>query len=421
MKKIMLAAVATIYLAAAGYAGEGFDLNSISLADLNGADNAAAVPVPAEPVQAPTKAPNMPAPALDMSITLPFAELNKRLAEISDQVQALDPAAPVLSREGDYLALRNISVNINGIEAEPVILFKPWFEGKNSLAIKFLKVEVNIAFGPKAAGLPRLDKNEVMAFVVEKMTAGILATMNTAFAKNNVPMKAKDVLSFNYDKVSWTLRAAISPKIAAPLLPGLLTDINLTAFSFDDKGFTLSVKSGSGADIAQLSGCNLALSDGLLTNFLLRYTKDTDFDLKPRGSDGGVKFRADGRLELAGKIYARDIFLKPDVYFTVTVLPALTGPNTLKIYFERIEIDKAYGIGLPGFINNWLQNKIITSVVEGVSGNKALAKVMKARKLDDRTIELKMENTAFLPSFAQGVNITGLRLAQGLLCLGFEF
>ncbi|MEA3307119.1 MAG: hypothetical protein U9Q34_04990, partial [Elusimicrobiota bacterium] len=56
-----------------------------------------------------------------------------------------------MKRSGDHLVLSNINVNVNGIEAEPTILIKPWFEGNNKLAIKFLKIDVDVVFGPKAA------------------------------------------------------------------------------------------------------------------------------------------------------------------------------------------------------------------------------------------------------------------------------
>lgn len=428
MKKTVLAAISALSLAvpvyaAPAFAGGGFNLNAVSANDLNGTDFGAAVPpaASADALQFPDKSPNMPAPVLDMSLRLPFLELNKRLAGMPGQVQVLDPSAPLLAREGDHLVFRNITVNMNGIEAEPVITFRPVFEGGNRLAVKFMKVEADIVMGPKALAMPRLDKNGVMALAVEKITDGVKSAMNAALAKNRVEAKAEDFLSFSYDKLSWTLRAQISPRLAAPLLPGLLDNISLNEFSFDDKSFTIGARAGSGGAAAQLPGYNLALSDGLLTNFLLKYTAGTDFELTPKGHDGGIKFRQDGRLEVAGKLYARDVFLKPDVYFTATILPALTADNTLKIRIEKINIDQAYGIGLPGFINGWLQGKIITSTIETITGNQALARVIKARRLDDRTVELKMENTAFLPSFAQGVTIKNLRVAQGLLRLGFGF
>ena len=83
-------------------------------------------------------------------------------------------------------------------------------------------------------------------------------------------------------------------------------------------------------------------------------------------------------------------------------------------------MDQAYGIGLPGFINNWLQGKMTSSVVDTLTKNPALAKVMTARKLDDKTVEIVLKNSAFMPSFAKGAVIRNLKVGNGLLYLGFD-
>jgi len=422
MKKIILAAIAAASLNTAVLAGD-FNLDSIGASDLKvSREDLQAVPVTAQSeAYGMTKAPNMSAPALDMTIKLPFKALSRRVTELPGvKMKAIDPAAPILFRQGDHIAFSNVSVDYNGIEAEPTILIKPFFEGNNKLAIKVMRVEADIAFGPKAAFGAALDKDGLMEMVMNNLTAGMLKAMDEAFAKNKVAIKAKDVLTFAYDRKSWTLRAAVTPGFVAPLLPGLISDINLTAFSFDDSGFALSVKSGSAAGIAQLPGYNLAVSDGLLDNFINQFTKEGDFEFHPKGHEGGLKFRADGRLEVAGKIYARDVFLKPNVYFRATILPELIGPNTLKVRVERVDVDQAYGIGLPGFINNWIQDKVVGAVINTLTTNPALVKVMTARKLDDKTVEIVLKNSAFLPSFAQGAVINKLKIGNGLMYLGFE-
>ena len=425
MKKIILGAIAAAALNTALLAGD-FDLSSLGVSDLKPSgsqETIQAVPVSGQQGAFAnlTKSPNMPAPALDMTIKLPFRDVNKRLTSISDDMKVIDPAAPVLSRQGDHLIFTNISVNYKGINCEPTILMKPVFEGNNRLGIRFLKVDVDIAFGPnKSMGMDQLNKDDVMAFLTQTLTGSMIQSIDEAFAGNKVALRAKDVINFTYDKSAWNLRAFITPGFVAPLLPGLISNVNLTAFSFDDSGFALSVKSGSAAAIAQLPGYNLALSDGLLDNFIGQFTKGTDFELHPKGKEGGLKFRADGRLELAGKIYARDVTLKPNVYFKATILPVLTGPNTIKITVERVDVEKAFGIGIPGFINNWIQGKVIRSVLETLMTNEALAKVMTPRKIDDKTVELKLKNSAFLPSFASGAIIKNMKIGNGLLYLSFQ-
>ena len=429
MKKIILAVAVAASMTTGVFAGEDFNLNSLSGSDLK------AAAVPGVEVSAPAsielagfnKSPNL-APGLDMTLKLTFASLNKRLAEMfakvsagpeaPAQLQVIDPLAPVLSRLGDLVVLTNVTVDYKGVDIEPTVQIRPYFEGNNRLALQFTKVEADVAFGPKAAGLPQLDKNEIMALVAEKLTTGVLDAMNKAFASNKVALKAENVIAFTYNKADWTLRAVISPDFVAPLLPGLIKNINLASFTFDDSGFALGVQTG--VAINQLQGYNLALSDGLLTAFLLQYTSGSDFNLTPEGYEGGVKFRADGRMELAGKIYAREMFLKPNVYFVVTMLPKLTARNVMTVKIEKVEVEKAYGIGVPGFLNNWLQGTIISKVVDTVANDPKLKKAVKARKLSDDTLEFNLDKAAFLPSFAEGAVINNLRVKTGLLYLAFD-
>jgi hypothetical protein len=363
----------------------------------------------------------MPAPVLDMTVKLPFRALSERVTSLPQvKMQAIDPSAPILFRQGDHIAFSNVSVNYNGMIVDPTILIKPFFEGRNRLAIKVMKVEADIEMGPRAPFTQPLDKDGLMQMVMDNLTKGMLQSMDEAFAKNRVQLRASDVLSFAYDRKSWTLHAAVKPGFVAPLLPGLITDVSLSNFTFDDQGFALSVQTGSAESVAKVPGCNLAISDGLLDNFIGQFAKNTDFQLHPAGHEGGLKFSADGSVELAGKIYARDVFLKPNVYFRARIVPQLVGPNTLKVRVERVDVDQAYGIGVPGFINNWIQGKVVSSVIATLTTNPALAKVMTARRLDDRTVQITLKNSAFLPSFANGAVIDNLKIGNGLMYLGFK-
>ena len=421
MRKLILAVIAAANLSAAGFAGE-FGLETINVSNLKASqDSLQAVPVPVQPeLLGMDKSPNLPSPLLDMTIKLPFKSLSSRISELPGiKMKAINPGAPILFKQGDHIAFSNVAVDYNGIEIEPTILIRPAFEGQNKLSIKVMKVEADIAFGPNKALPTQLDKDGLMEMVITNLTTGMLESMDEAFAKNKVALRAKDVLTFTYDRKSWTLRSTVNPNFIAPLLPGLISNVSLSNFSFDEAGFALSVKSGS-ANAAQLAGYNLTMSDGLLDNFIAQFTKEGDFQFHPQGHEGGLKFRADGRLEVAGKIYARDVFGKPNVYFKAIVLPTYIGPNTLKVTIERVEVDQAYGIGIPGFINNWIQGKINSSVINTLTTNPALVKVMTATKLDDKSVKIVLKNSAFMPSFAKGAVINNLKITNGLLYLGFE-
>ncbi len=422
MKKFMLTFIAAAGLVSAAAAGD-FDLQAIKASDLQASGSGLqAAPVPVQPrLLDMARSPNMPAPVLDMTVKLPFRALSERVASLPQvKMRAIDPSAPILFRQGDHIAFSNVSVNYNGMIVDPTILIKPFFEGRNRLAIKVMKVEADIEMGPRAPFAQPLDKDALMQMVMGSLTKGMLQSMDEAFAKNRVQLRASDVLSFIYDRKSWTLHAAVNPGFVAPLLPGLITDVSLSNFTFDDQGFALSVQTGSAESVAKVPGCNLAVSDGLLDNFVGQFAKNTDFQLHPAGHEGGLKFSADGSVELAGRIYARSVFLKPNVYFRARMIPQLVGPNTLKVRVERVDVDQAYGIGVPGFINNWIQGKVVSSVIATLTTNPALAKVMTARKLDDHTVQITLKNSAFLPSFANGAVIDNLKIGNGLMYLGFK-
>lgn len=420
MMKSFLALAAAAMFAPAAQAGD-FALNTLNVSDLRSSQDLQAAPAPAQPeLLGMEKSPNLPSPYLDLTVKLPFSSLSARLKDLPGiKLQPINPGAPILYKQADSIAFSNVAVDYNGIEVEPTLIIRPAFEGMNRLSIKVVKVEADIAFGPNKALPQQLDKDGLMEMVMTNLTTSMLQSMDEAFAKNKVALKAADVLAFSYDRRSWTLRATIKPDFIAPLMPGLISNVSLSNFTFDEAGFALSVKTGS-ANAAQLAGYNLTVSDGLLDNFIAQFTKEGDFEFHPKGHEGGLKFRADGRLEVAGKIYARDVFGKPNVYFKAIILPTYAGPNTLRVTVERVEVDQAYGIGIPGFINNWIQGKVIRSITETLTTNPQLAKVMTATKLDDKSVRIVLKNSAFMPSFAKGAVINNLKIANGLLYLGFE-
>ena len=138
MKKLILAVITAANLSAAVFAGD-FNLDSVSAADLKGSQELQAVPVPVQPeLLGMEKSPNLPSPFLDMTIKLPFSSLSSRLAELPGiKMRPVTAGAPVLFRKGDQIVFGNVTVDYNGIEAEPTIIIKPFFEGENRLAIRW--------------------------------------------------------------------------------------------------------------------------------------------------------------------------------------------------------------------------------------------------------------------------------------------
>ena len=423
MKKIIYLISLMAVGSFSAFANEDFNLNSIKAESIVSNDTSLEIPEPAFTTENLNfaKAPNVQ-PALDLSLKLPFKEINKRLAEMDiSRVRAINPAQPILSKKNESLIFENIVIDYNGMDVEPYITLKPYFEANNKLAIKIQKIEMDVAFGPsKSLNFQQINKNEVMALAMEEITQAIKKAMDEALIKNKVPLKSKDLVAFAYEKETWILHIAINPTFISPLMPGLINNINLSAFGFDNEGFT--IKAGFNSELIPPNPLyNLSLSDGLITNFIKKFSDGGDFEILPEGHKGGVKFRQDGKIELSGKMKVRDMLLKPNVYFTVEIKPMLISQNIIRIHFERINVDQAYGIGMPGFLNNWLQNKIISSTVNAITTNPELQKNMSARKIDDKTIEINLNNTAFLPSFIKGVKINGMKIALGLMYLAFEF
>ncbi len=423
MKKLLIAAIMFFSISMASSAQNNFNLNSISADQIGLAYEEITVDEVPLPDSAYSYVPQVKSPfvspALDLSVKLPFAMINQRIAEVKG-LEILDSSQAILKREGDHLVFGNILVTVNGVMVEPTILIKPWFESENKLAIKFVKVDVDIVLGPKSAFPLIIDKDGVMSYIIDLLTNAIAQKMDEALSINEVPLKAEDILVFSYDKKSWTLKAGVSPEFIAPLLPGLIDNVYLTAFSFNDEGFIMSVNSGA-AKIREYKGYNLAFSDGLITKFIRKYTKGTDLDLSSKVKDGGIQFRLDGRMKIVGKMEMESLPFNPDVYFTAKIKPTVTAPNTIRLTIEKMEVDKVYGMGFLGSIVNIMEGKIIKTTIENIAGNPKLAKVVSARKIDKRTVELKLKNSAFLPSFAKGVVINKLLLKHGLLYLDFAF
>lgn len=409
----------------AGAAGDDFTLNSATLSTVKSKAPAVAARKPAA-TAAKSAAPvrTAQASALDLSIRLSFATLNERLAALmSSPVRVIDRAQPVLSPAGDTILLRNLLVDVGGISVQPTVRVKPSFIADNHLALKITKVDVELSMSPdKAAGAqPILDKNEIMALVMSQLTATMQDSIDAAFVQNKVPLKAKDVLSFSYEKATWTQHVLISPAFISPLMPKLISSLNLTSFMFDKDGLTLSVRAGSKAQNAtnSIPGCNLAINDALVNAFVKQFAGSSDFDLAPEGHAGGVGFLANGRMTISGKVRLSAMPLEPSAYFTAVMLPTLTGPNTITVHLESIDVEAVGALPVPGVFNRLLQDTMITSSVETITTNQDLARYMTAQKVDNSTVEMKLKPDTFLPSFASGITIRNMKIGEGMMYLSF--
>ncbi len=246
MKNILLTLIAASVLAGPA-AASGFNLDSLSLDEVRASAAGFAVPelrAPAAPAE------EDDAIGIDATVRIPFKALKKAVTQVAASEKRLtivDPSAPVISKAGDFLKLSNIRLDINGIIAEPTLTLKPWFEGKDKLALRIQRIQLHASMMPdksRAAAQPQLSQEDLMEQAMAVMTKGIISALNARFAKQQIPLKAEDILIFKYDKAAWTLHTTISAKFVQSYLPhGLVGDIHLTGFSFDDSG--IAVKFGT--------------------------------------------------------------------------------------------------------------------------------------------------------------------------------
>jgi len=362
---------------------------------------------------------------LDLSVRIPFTALNRAFVTMSDpNVTLKDSKQPVLVPAGSVIRLSNLVVNLNGIKVLPTVELKPYFEGQNRLAVKITRVDVNLSMSPdksmKSAS-PFLDKNEIMAMVMEQVTDGVKKQIAATLAANKVSLQVSDIVSFSYDKETWVEHIAINPAFISPLMPKLLSSLNLTAFAFDQNGITLSVNSGGSAQnaVMNIPGCSLALNDAIVNTMLAQVTAGTNFDLAPEGHPGGLVFLNGNYVQLSGKTSVSAVRMDFDAYFTALMKVTLIAPNTLRVKIENLEVERVGIMPMLSVVNTLLKDTIISSTVDGIVEDKELAKTMTVTKVDDSTMDAVMKPSAMLPSFAAGVNILGLKTGEHMLYISF--
>ncbi len=210
----------------------GFDLPSMNAADIRAGQAEINIPVPQ------TETDDLI--GVDMSMRIPFKTLKKAVG-----LPLIDPSAPVFSKAGDFLKISNFRMDAGGIIVEPTLTLKPYMEGLDKLAIRIQCVQLHASMEPgvKSARGPAVNQEDIMQQVMEVMIKGIYAANNAMLIAKHIPLKAEDVLRLEYDKASWTLRAAVSSAALHELiLAGMVGDIHLTGFTFSDTGIALKMQ-----------------------------------------------------------------------------------------------------------------------------------------------------------------------------------
>jgi len=239
MKKTLFNLIALALLAAPAAA---FDLEGVSAADIRASQ--ADFRAPAPQVQAADDTIGM-----DLNVRIPFATVKKgveMVAKSEPRLTIVDKNAPVMFKYGEFVRVTNLKIDQGGIIVLPTLTLKPYFVGTDKFAIRVQRIALHASMEPSVKavpGAPQISEEQVMEQVMDVVIKGTYSAVNDFLKKKQLPMKAEEVIKLRYDKAGWTLHAQVSSKIVGQFVPaGLVGDLHLTGFSFNDKGFVITVQ-----------------------------------------------------------------------------------------------------------------------------------------------------------------------------------
>lgn len=240
MKNITLKIIALAAILSCGdAAASGFDLSYLNAADIKASQ--ASIKVPAPRVEADELI------GMDMNIRVPFKMVKSAVVNMTateKRLTIIDKNAPVIFKSGEFLKISNIKIDQGGIIIIPTLTMKPFLEGTDKLAIRIQRIQLHASMEPSLKAAPAaINQEEIMAQVMDVMIKGIYSALNEKLKAKQIPMKAEEVVNMKYDKAAWTLHAAVSSKIMREFIPaGLVGDLHLTGFSFNDTGISLKIQ-----------------------------------------------------------------------------------------------------------------------------------------------------------------------------------
>jgi len=184
---------------------------------------------------------------MDMNIRVPFKMLKNAAVSVSvseKRLTIIDKKAPVIFKSGEFLKISNIKIDQGGIIIIPTLTMKPYLEGTDKLAIRIQRIQLHASMEPSLKAAPAaINQEEIMAQVMDVMIKGIYSALNEKLKAKQIPLKAEEVVNMKYDKAAWILHAAISSRIMREFIPaGLVGDLHLTGFSFNDTGISLKIQ-----------------------------------------------------------------------------------------------------------------------------------------------------------------------------------
>lgn len=184
---------------------------------------------------------------IDMNIRIPFATIKngvEKVAASEKRLTIIDKNAAVAFKYGEFMRVSNIKIDQGGIIVIPTLTLKPYFVGTDKLAIRVQRIQLHASMEPSVKAAPAaVSEEEIMVQVMDVLIKGTYSAVNDFLREKKIPMKAEDVIKLRYDKAAWTLHAQVSSKVMNHFIPGgLVGELHLTGFSFNDKGLVLNIQ-----------------------------------------------------------------------------------------------------------------------------------------------------------------------------------
>ena len=239
MKKTLIAIIAAAAFSAGS--ANAFELEGLKASDLR---------APAQDFQtpAPSRASGDDFIGMDLAVRVPFKVVKKAVEQASakdGRISILDKNAPVAMKSGDFLKLTNIQIDQGGIIVNPTLILKPYLVSTDKLAIRIQRVQLHAAMEPtvKAAPLPQLNQEDLMAQVMDVMIKTVYTAVDGVLKKKNLPLKADQIIKLSYDKAAWTLYGSISSQNLHSLIgTDLVGEMHLTGLAFNVTGLVIKVQ-----------------------------------------------------------------------------------------------------------------------------------------------------------------------------------
>ena len=242
--------IALVFLVSQYAAASEFNLNALSAGNLQGEEYGLSSDIPMPLSNKAVKAEDDTI-GLNLAIRVPYGAIKKVFLQAAEaQTQAkisiMDKEAPIIFKSGESLKINNIRVDIGGIIVEPELTFKPYGISKDVLGIQIQRAKFHISLMPdKSTTAPQLTQEDI----VEKVMGVFMKTLMDELAKRlsagNMPLKAEDIVTLQYDKAKWLLRGELHTEFVKNYIPPYLVGaVHFTGFTINDSAIMVNVGTG---------------------------------------------------------------------------------------------------------------------------------------------------------------------------------